>query len=1176
MSMKIKDLFKKSIDRTIEGVVTIGNEAEERIFQELDEFVVTDEIRKHFRLFFKKYRESINTPTSKIGIWVYGYFGSGKSHFLKMLGYILENKQSRGVYAPDFFKDKIKDQTVIADLEKAASSNTKVIIFNIDSKSAATAKSNPHAIMEVMLSTFNEAVGLCATTPWVADMERELIKEGVYEPFKESFLKYSGKDWKLSGRDQAFLNRNNIIKALVEVRHMDEESARKYFDNQVYNFQTTMTTERFAKTVNEYCKSTDQRVAFMMDEVGQFVGRNTELMLNLQTVVEDLGKYCEGKAWVVVTSQQELKEMLDATADKKLDFSKIQSRFDTRILLSGANADEVIKKRILDKKEDVKPTLDSLFETNETRLSNLIIFDQKPTWNGYKSREDFTNVYPFVSYQFDLLQKVFNAIRDHGMTEGKHLSQNERSLLNAFQEASKTYSDQGLGVLVPFDVFYNTVDNFIDSEIRTVFVSAQGRATLNEFDIRVLKLLFMIKYVKEMPATIGRIATLLVSSINEDKISLKNKIETSLRVLEDETLIQKTSSDTYDFLTNEEQDVNRQINNTAHNEGEILRRIAEMLYEEVLSDQKIRYGKYEFSFNRFVDSHNIGQNNPNNITCIAITGFNGQVSEWDLQMKSGADKLVINLQDGEFLSELIKASKITVFRQNHLASTSQSLAEILQKKSFEHSDRIKKAGDLIRFALKRADIYYNGDKVELGSRDGKERVFNGLKIIVEAKYFSLKKMAYSYDTLNAISDELNNESILFDNWPNEDANKEAYEEIKGKLKTDKQAARITTLKTLTEYFVKAPYGWKELDIKGCIASLWKHSVVSLDLHGKTLTVNNATDKYEFIKGNRSESISIKLLEKIDEETLDKVRRIVRSVFDENIPLNEEKLRKGIIQIIGSKVEVLKNIQVRYEGSKYPAKDRIYDLHRELSSLIRNEDATYIFDQIIAKEGLLENSVEILDEIISFYQQGSSQLKNYNDGQDILRWYEQNAILEDLSPVEDIIGEIGKIISKERPFGEMVQLGELVFKAKKIREELVHNKVKMVKERLEKDISIIRQEAHEAQLKITEQEKSDKLNDTLLELENKYESLIKSLEAARNLDQYMNSSNSNVEGFRHLISSLLRASSAGDVKAKRIELKTLVPVANKKIKTEYDVNKVVEVIRKRLIKELSDFDEIDVD
>lgn len=79
----------------------------------------------------------------------------------------------------------------------------------------------------------------------------------------------------------------------------------------------------------------------------------------------------------------------------------------------------------------------SLYDGNSSKLSNLILFQAKPTWSGYKNAEDFMEVYPFVSYQFELLQKVFMSIRDHGMSEGKHLSQTERSLLSAFQDSAK-------------------------------------------------------------------------------------------------------------------------------------------------------------------------------------------------------------------------------------------------------------------------------------------------------------------------------------------------------------------------------------------------------------------------------------------------------------------------------------------------------------------------------------------------------------------------------------------------------------------------------------------------------------------------------------------------------------------------------------------------------------------
>ena len=125
------------------------------------------------------------------------------------------------------------------------------------------------------------------------------------------------------------------------------------------------------------------------------------------------------------------------------------------------------------------------------------------------------------------------------MSEGKHLAHSERSLLSAFQDSAIKIADANTNILVPFDSFYITIEQFIDWDIKTVFSSAENKPTLNDFDIRVLRVLFMILYVKEMPATLNRIATLLVESIDEDKLILKNKIAESLKRLEKETLIQK-------------------------------------------------------------------------------------------------------------------------------------------------------------------------------------------------------------------------------------------------------------------------------------------------------------------------------------------------------------------------------------------------------------------------------------------------------------------------------------------------------------------------------------------------------------------------------------------------------------------------------------------------------------
>ena len=116
--MTIRDLFTRDIHRSINGVVKAEQLDDSVVWQELDEFVVTKELGLHINKFFQTYLEAIDRPkdpeiSGKIGVWVSGFFGSGKSHFLKVLSYVLSNRhlnangQSRRTV--EFFESKIPD-----------------------------------------------------------------------------------------------------------------------------------------------------------------------------------------------------------------------------------------------------------------------------------------------------------------------------------------------------------------------------------------------------------------------------------------------------------------------------------------------------------------------------------------------------------------------------------------------------------------------------------------------------------------------------------------------------------------------------------------------------------------------------------------------------------------------------------------------------------------------------------------------------------------------------------------------------------------------------------------------------------------------------------------------------------------------------------------------------------
>lgn len=347
--MKIKDIFAKPIDRNIKGVITIGDEQDANVKQELEEYVVTHELQKHFHDFFKAYVASINHDTSEMGVWISGFFGSGKSHFLKILAYMLENRNVAGKPAIDYFLDdnKIRSQETVDAIQLATSVHNETILFNIDSKAKNGSKSQKDAILNVFWQVFNEKIGLIGVDFWIADMERNLINDDKYEAFQAKFqeLDDKGRTWQKARNGFAFF-KNTIKEALVAVGEMTEENADGFIEQ--LKTEYPLSVEDFAQRVNEYIEQQadpDYHLVFLVDEIGQYIGDSQQRMLNLQSVVEDLGTYTHGKAWVIVTSQQAIDQVTDHINGQ--DFSKIQGRFNTRIAMSSANVDEVINKRLL-------------------------------------------------------------------------------------------------------------------------------------------------------------------------------------------------------------------------------------------------------------------------------------------------------------------------------------------------------------------------------------------------------------------------------------------------------------------------------------------------------------------------------------------------------------------------------------------------------------------------------------------------------------------------------------------------------------------------------------------------------------------------------------------------------------------------------------------------------------
>lgn len=1110
--MQIKDMFEKDIHRNIKGVIKVAQTDEDNIHQELEEYVVTRELAKHLSKFYENYQKGIDGFTDKMGVWISGFFGSGKSHFLKILAYLLENKEVNGERAIDFFDNKVQDPMVLANMKRTANVETEVILFNIDSKSSVDGKSKDDAILKVFMKVFYEHRGFYGDIPGVAEMEKYLTKEGVYENFKMVFKDLSGEEW-VERRNVFYFDADYVIGALTKVTNMSVESARNWFENGVNNFEISI--EKFAKDVKDYIDSKGKNfhLVFLVDEIGQYIGDNQQLMLNLQTVAEDLGTYCNGKVWILVTSQESIDSILKVKGN---DFSKIQGRFDTRLSLSSISVDEVIKKRILSKKEHVKETLQLMYHEDNTSatLKNLIDFkDSTADLRGYEDEKEFADVYPFIPYQFKLLQNVFEQVRKHG-SSGKHLSEGERSMLSAFKEAGLKYSEEHEGALIPFYAFYDTIKEFLNPTIVRVIEGAYQNPELrdDEFNIDLLKVLFMIKYIKELPASLDNIATLMVTKVNEDKLVLKEKIESSLRKLIGQTLIQK-NGDVYIFLTDDEQDINREIKSISIDEEVVKRALADYVFHDLYDVKKVKYSdKYDFSFNRKMDEKDyLNQTSNLGIHILSPLSDNYDKPEQEIMMMTmGSSQMILKLKGNEsYVEEMEEVLKIDEYTKKVNPNLPENIQNIIDSKKHESKSRKRRVKELLEEAIKAGTFYINGEKLDAKGNTVKDKINTAFKTLVDNVY---TKLGYVKELLNSEEDI---KAILKNNTQQQsieefkiDTNELAENEVFSFIKLQDDISKQVRMKILLDRFTDKPYGWNEIDIAGITAELFKKERIRLRYNGQYLEPTDYDNVIDALrKPSQVDRVLIIRRVNVDESLLNTAKSLCKELFNKtDLPNDEDGLVRAIKSLISQQVEEIKQLKNRYEGRKYPGKSLLDKGLEYFNQFENNMDNVSFFTKLKDLEEDLIIWEEDVDYVRRFFE---NQKDIFDKGLLAQKNYEDNKLYLTDNDTEEAVNKLSVILEDILPYGKIRKIPELV---NKIDEAL--NSV--LKEKKENATTKIQADFDQLSLKASQYEVNANTKKTV---ESFYNNLIQTIESFTDIykvDATISQSNSFKEKYEKII------------------------------------------------------------
>lgn len=955
-----EQIYKKDINRIIDGVIKADSTA--KLAEEITEFVITGEqIRLLPRLF------DTLVPGSKANcVWISGDFGSGKSHLLKILSYVLENKLViEGRPCADIFADKASDDFELkGQIQKACKVPTESVLFNIQELHDGLGKNVNDPVLTIFLKVFNKKFGYDEKKPEIAEIERYYDNKGQYELLKSEYQKRHGESWE-DARKSILLKLQKLAEVVADIEGIDKATAEKNLRAQINGFK--MDIDGFVTIIKEHLakQPAGSRFIFFVDEVGQFIGKDVHRMLSLQTIAEGLTDKTDGRSFIVVTSQMDMESTLgDLNTQQSNDFSRIQGRFTTRIFLTSANADEVIQRRLLEKKEDANKLLCLEYDKQKNIIRSLFNFGEQSQFrNNYKSDEQYAICFPFVDYQFNLLQASIIELSKNNAFSGKQQSVGERSMLTITQDVAKLYKDKDLNQIVQFCDMYEGLRGVLQTKISNDILQAE-RTLNDELALKVLKTLFLVKYVKGFPSSLDNITRVMLPTLDTDFPAFRSDIQEALNKLVRQSYIEKGANDEYHYQTNEEKDIETEIKNEELRPEATNEELKKIFRDEIFSESKIKLSNFKiFPYGRMVDEVQDGRDAEMYIHFITPLNNLSEADRNNMNMYSmrHPEQLIVVLGEDKYLSDDMVMFKKADKCLTRLLSRNDDgyRQQIISDKRRVNSRRREAVVDRLVQLTKSARLYIGGNELtDIKSQDIRNRLNDAMKCLVEQVYTNLKMLTIEYDDamLKSIINSTTSGTLL-GNLSEDACSMEIFNEIS---RQQRMAVR-TKVKDLVDHFKGNTYGWYETAILCIIAKLYKLDKISFRNNGQPVADR---DLYNTLTNSIQQANTIVDIEEaITPAQVTKLKGQYKEFFnDESCTAQSAKdVHTAFIERLKRDIEDLRSIYDRNRFEFVKPLDAVLTTLKSLTGMVYPG----LYQNSKKVKDALDDKLDIADEIRNF-------------------------------------------------------------------------------------------------------------------------------------------------------------------------------------------------------------------
>ncbi|KHK60935.1 hypothetical protein PI86_01910 [Burkholderia sp. A9] len=952
----INTLFANDIYRRIEEVIKVDQTDEEIIRDEINEYVVTDAIRSHYTGIFDAYQETPNKPHEGIAIWVSGFFGSGKSSFAKMLGLSIADRTVAGESAAERFAERAGDKK-LSVLLKAINEKipTHAVIFDVSTDRGI--RSGNQTLTEIMYGLFLQSLGYAKDLD-LSELEIGLEEKGQLARFEEEYKQLFKKDWSVEKGKVAFAlsEASRVLHSLDPDTYPMADSWVKAVKN-----KADITPGKLAERAGELMKRRKPGLSlmFVVDEVGQFVARDVQKMLDLQAVVQSLGVKGRGKHWVVVTSQEKLGELVSGLDDKKIELARLMDRFPLQVHLEPSDISEVTSRRVLSKNAAAQTALGKLFDehrgrlTEHTRLTADIRLPEL-------ARETFIDLYPLLPYQIDLIIQVVSGLRTQGGAS-KHVGGANRTIIKLAQQLlinpAVNLADAKLGDLVRLDHVYDLVEGNIGSEVRAK-IAAISKELTHPLAKPVAKVICLLQYVKSVHRSAENIAAALHSGISVD--SRLASVKEALRELETAHKVRR-GDDGYRIPTPAEDDWERLRNGISPKPGDSHR-----LYSEVLSafwqpqPSHSLFDTKTFKAGLAIHGREVTGGDLMFQVHLAFDGKEFDALAAELRTRSQQERKhvfwAIGLTDGidRETVELFR-SKEMLARKERETKGEDTPALIAEERVRlrRHSDELRR---LFRAACLSGRIYFRGNDrspadraVDVGRTAAEvlgqvlPEVFDRFKEAA-AKATDVKKgtdALFTAENLQGLPGVFGSIGLLRD-----EKGKTAFRTESGPLKEvlDRIEERANYGETasgryLTDEFAKEPFGWDFDVVRLLVLSLLRAGTIEAVSKGQTLdTVTGVEARDTFPNNNLFRQAAFRPKKGIEFEELVKASEAYRDTFGSEVrELNAGAIVAELRKEVARNEDTISSAYATLHAHRLPGEGVLGDAIGQMKAILRGSE-----------------------------------------------------------------------------------------------------------------------------------------------------------------------------------------------------------------------------------------------